>query len=932
MKTKKNTKYSHNLDNPIADFLVVSLTFLVIFFSLFLIYKNLNKTFERKDKTPVAYVVRKYKTVQRKLLDRAVWDRPVQSTVIYNGDTIRTESDASVSIRFFEEFGESTIDLGSDTIIQLFKPEGKNETSVKVSGGKVSVQTAGSKVVVKSDNASITVEKDSILHADKKTEDFFSASVEKGEASVEKTEAEIETNTKTEVLKEGNVLTAGKSFSITMISPSSSARILNRSNDKKSVPVTFKWKSSFPETEELILETSPNRKFSKNILKYKVKGLNEFTLEQNNGKIYWRLYSAEKGAEDNSTASGRLEIAEAPAPVLLEPQENAEYIYKNDYPPVRFLWKGNALAVSYLFEVSDNPKMENPKISRIVSTSALTLSQFSEGTWYWRVVPVYQDNNEAAEDYGVSSFSVLKNAKAIPIELLLPKAIADTAEGKPLRFLWKNISEANKYRLKVCANQNMENPIIDEIITSNYFELGTSFKKLPNGNYYWNVEGLDKNGITSALSSVKEFKTLDEGLVLRSIFPPDGYSLAEPLCKDTRFTFKTNIDGTKYFQVSASEDFKELAANIKTDGTAAEGAVLKPGVWYWRVVTEINEEQLKSSTKKLIIVPPLQKPELIDAEKNTIIMPKGKNKFKWTAVEGAEYYQVKIRENTLNSKPFYENLNIKETEVEMFLQSVEDGSYIMSIQGFAEASASSSRRYGFAEDFHFNFKHLKAAELLEPADGAALQGMQAALKPGILKWTSVEIPAKSKLVLEKRGKKTPVLSIDNPGFTVQLPPLEAGKYTWKIIGETKGGFNISSKKHSSFTVLPIPPLEAVGFTSPKPDSVLDVKFFKTHNSIKFSWSKNKDATHYSVIIYNAGRKPVFKKDIPANMAGDNIIMDFKEFSLLSRGTFFIEVKAQRRLQNGVIFQDGKISKRKFIIDLPKTQKIKTNETGVMYGL
>ena len=76
MKTRKNTRSNPSFKNTGADISVVTLCLLIIFICSFLFVKNLNRTFSRNDKTPVATVTFKYKSVQRKFLDRAVWDRP----------------------------------------------------------------------------------------------------------------------------------------------------------------------------------------------------------------------------------------------------------------------------------------------------------------------------------------------------------------------------------------------------------------------------------------------------------------------------------------------------------------------------------------------------------------------------------------------------------------------------------------------------------------------------------------------------------------------------------------------------------------------------------------------------------------------------------------------------------------------------------------
>ena len=91
MKTKRNIKYSReSVSAVLQDIFVVLFSLSVIGYTAFLFFNNLNKTIERTDKVPVASVSYKYKSVQRKFLDRSVWDRPVQYSPVYNGDIIRT--------------------------------------------------------------------------------------------------------------------------------------------------------------------------------------------------------------------------------------------------------------------------------------------------------------------------------------------------------------------------------------------------------------------------------------------------------------------------------------------------------------------------------------------------------------------------------------------------------------------------------------------------------------------------------------------------------------------------------------------------------------------------------------------------------------------------------------------------------------------------
>ncbi|QTQ11452.1 FecR domain-containing protein [Treponema parvum] len=976
MKTKRNTKYNPDAASSVwQDIIVVLFSLSAIFYTAFLFYQNLNRTVERNDKVPVASVSYKYKSVQRKFIDRSVWDRPVQYSPVYNGDVIRT-APASEATIFFPD--KNVINVGANTMIQIFKQTQKEETAVQVSEGNISVQTSGSKVAVKADNVSVAIEKDSVLHVQKfekpespaeeasagneksasgakesGTGGNLRLTVEKGEAAlttlpevnslsgVGRKNAAVQTGDarQTTVLTEGEVVSTGNKAFVSMISPASGAKIINQSPDGGAIPVSFAWNSSFADSTELVLETSRSRDFKTKPYRLSVTGLKEVTLDETPGTVYWRLYAAEKGVSDESSDSGKLTVLAAPPPKLLEPASEKRYLYKETLPAVNFLWKGNDLCSSYTLEAADNPDMQNPAVFKQVGGESVSFSNLSEGTWYWRVIPNYiTDESVRSVPSAVSSFSIEKQKELPPIELIAPGKIADTAESKSVNFSWKPVKEVKKYKLRISKNESMDNLVAERTCDINYYELKRAAKTLPNGTYYWTVEGLDKNDERLTVSASSAFRSRDSEVVLRSLFPPEGYTLADTLCLDTRFTWKTNLDGEQRFQVSSSQDFSNPVLDIKTQGSGIDGIVLNKGEYYWRISVKNEFEGLQTQPKKLTIAPALPSPELVGLKKVVAIHPKQKNTFSWTAVPGADYYQVKITKPGFDSEPLYEDLYVTGTKIEAALQSIQDGDYIISVQGFASATLTSSRRYSYAADMAFTLKHLHPVELVTPADNARIGGVEAALNPGILKWYAVDKPATSRLVLERAGQKGSVLSVSNPDFSVNLPPLAAGNYRWRVIAATEDGFDVSSLQDGRFTVLPIPPLEKVLFVFPGENETLGVGFFKTNRSILFRWKKNNEATHYTFRLYDEKKQKIFEREIDAQKAAsgaagadDVCVFEFTDISLLSRGTFYAEVAAERRLKTGLLFQNGTVSGRRFVIDLPKAVKVDTDAPGVLYG-
>ena len=924
MKTKRNMTFNPKTNSKFLDLVVVIVSLAVIFFDLFFFVKELNRTFERMD-TPIATIEYKYKTVQRKFNDRAVWDRPVQNSYLYNGDTIRTANEASATIHFLgNEDAGNVVEVDSNTMVQIFA---KNEESeLNLNSGSVSAKTANNNLHLKSDNADINIEKGSVLHVQKGDAESLQLAVEEGSVSVTGS-----TSGETEVLEAGSVLQQGKEAKLVVISPGKNTRLLNQSRDDLGIDIKFKWQSSFSGNEEIFLETSPLSNFSVDTKRYDVRGLKEFTVKHDSGALHWRL-SAKAGAESEETVSGKVTVIKAPAPVNLLPEAEKTFAYNTNPPHIRFLWEGNELSSYYTVEIADNKNMENPKVVKNSSTESFSLSELTEGTWYWRVLPKYGfDSSFKAQASDVSIFQIKKTEEGEKPKLLHMKKVMDTSKGKGLTFSWKPNLDAAKYRVKIARDKAMSDVLINDIVITSYLDLKEASKLLPNGEYFMTVASLDAKENEIGISDVASFITMDSEIILRAVFPPNDYSLLQPLTGDTFFTWKSNFDSEQFFQVSDTEDFKKLTVNKSTKGLGVDGITLPEGKWYWRVCTELDGKLYTSDIKKLNVIPLLDKPELENAKKSIVIVPGRKSKFNWKPIEGADYYQVKLTDRIPGSKPFYEDLYASKTEIEIAMGKFEDGDYILNIQAFANATLTSSRKFGLSQAHGFTAKHLKPVELLKPAEGAKIDGIEAALNPSQAEWSSVHPPVGVEFILEKVGVRAPVFALKDAGYKVQLPPLASGKYRWKVIAETEDGFDISSEKYSAFTVLPIPPLPKARFVFPGEKEVLGIPFFSSHRSIVFKWKPVDKATHYVMKIYNEKNKVIASTEIKAKSGAEDLVYEFKDLSRLSRGAFFIEVIAERRLDSGLVFQTGTPSRKRFDIDLPKKDNVETDETGVLYG-
>ena len=108
MKKKTRSRLSSNLSVTFCIAILICLLGAAGNFCGF--YKSFNYSLSKLNETPIATITFKYKTAQRKLLERLVWDRLRQKSPLYNGDTVHT-SDAS----------EATVTFTDGNKIELFE-------------------------------------------------------------------------------------------------------------------------------------------------------------------------------------------------------------------------------------------------------------------------------------------------------------------------------------------------------------------------------------------------------------------------------------------------------------------------------------------------------------------------------------------------------------------------------------------------------------------------------------------------------------------------------------------------------------------------------------------------------------------------------------------------------------------------------------------
>ena len=120
MKKKTRFKLSNSLLVPFCSAILVCL--IGVCFELVLFYNSFFRALTKLNEEPIATITFKYKTAQRKFLDRVVWDRLRQNSPVYNGDTIHTSALSEATVWFTDG---NVMDLSENTMAQVFLSEDK---------------------------------------------------------------------------------------------------------------------------------------------------------------------------------------------------------------------------------------------------------------------------------------------------------------------------------------------------------------------------------------------------------------------------------------------------------------------------------------------------------------------------------------------------------------------------------------------------------------------------------------------------------------------------------------------------------------------------------------------------------------------------------------------------------------------------------------
>lgn len=191
-------------------------------------------------------------------------------------------------------------------------------------------------------------------------------------------------------------------------------------------------------------------------------------------------------------------------PIRIEPKDGAVITD----PRPGFRWSAPKLARSYLFQLADNDRFENPLINRqeYQGTTLQPDSDLPPGIYFWRVAG-YDDAGELGPPGIIMRFRVPTPA---------PDMEQSTFDENEMVFRWQEVGSGQRYRVQFSSDEDFATILTDELTDQAEFKMAA----LEPGEYYIRVATIEPDDFQGPFSTPQHFTVPS---------PPNPWAFLVPL-------------------------------------------------------------------------------------------------------------------------------------------------------------------------------------------------------------------------------------------------------------------------------------------------------------------------------------------------------------------------------------------------------------------
>lgn len=333
----------------------------------------------------------KYHVVQRRFVDRLIWEDVDPLTQVYLYDSILTQNKSDAVITLDNGF---QLDLDPNSMVEIDIVEDK--VGIALKRGVVRAKGSGEETMLRMQDGSVLKMKNSEARIST-TREGSEIDVIKGKVTL--VSPESEQGRQKQKLKQGDFVevrsdgTLNKSKNVfEEISPEAGRTF--RTRDKAGVQLAWKTSEDFEFDEtHVIVSESPD--FSQPLRINAEK--NPLTLEMSPGTYYWRIEGTDKEGKKYTSPSRTLRIYEQEEMRVFSPQDGEE-VYEGE--GTTFSWQESENNSLFDFTLAEDPEMKEEIMRRRVAQNRVHLDGLEPGRYYWKIVPATKDENAIVEDDG----------------------------------------------------------------------------------------------------------------------------------------------------------------------------------------------------------------------------------------------------------------------------------------------------------------------------------------------------------------------------------------------------------------------------------------------------------------------------------------------------------------------------------------------------
>jgi FecR protein len=877
----------------------------------YLFYEDLHGEISNEGGEVIGEIIFIENGAQRKFSGRAVWGELETSTPVYNYDSLRTIDDAQAIIKLIDG---TEITMAANTYIVL--EWGEEARSIEFLGGNISAAASESTLdlQIKSEDTVIALNKANIT-LDKQDGEEINLSVDEGTIDITKDgeTTNIEENFRASI----SDIIIVEQDAVKLKLPSNNRLIITTS---AAVPLGFRWESILPLNNPRF-EITENKDFSE-LTDYELgRNSESYAIDTLPGTYYWRISGEfSDGAQYHSPAN-RVVIIRDKAPKQQVPEVDEVFEYRTTAPDLAFSWEASPLANGSGLQIATDSGFINLVNDISGPNNFSTISTLAEGSYYWKVIPKYTAADLIAyANPEVRRFFIEKNDSQEPTQLIIPAADEKvnplkTKDG--LRFSWKVDREIGSYHILISENRDMIAPLIDQWLSRNSYLM----EELPaQGDYYWMVEGLDKENKAVPPSELRKFTVLDAILSIDTVKPAaDSLSIVESF-DNINFGWESTMDGPYRVKVFRKNSAGLPLVNQISNTTSMNLVLPGQGEYYWQVsVLDQNEDIVLSSPQASFeMVQRLNTPDFKapDEEERISLLGSTPLSMEWRPVAGASYYSAElIPDNT--AFPRVQRESSAETQWNISdKRNLRTGGYTLQVQAHSpleDGIINSSRRAVRS----FNLDSVQAygaPRLTYPVEGQNISRLSIIDNKPSFRWAQSPVLERQRIRLSKDPEfSSLILDDDLKTLSRLIPDLDEGRYYLQLLSEDSKGNKSPDSPVYSFSVSPIPPLSGVKNYEPLSEQIIDMQ---NRDDLRFSWTPVPKTTYYRIALYPEGSgKAVFKEE-----KWSRTQYNFNKLEKLNIGRFNFEVQAVREM-GGKIFQESSVLSVPFELTLPEIADI-----------